>query len=109
FPAPGLPSMGTGWRQRPGLLGRARDRLTQRLTRLVFDSGLEVVNATRRELSLPPLRSLFDQPRRADRLLVCTSRSFDFPADAYPPNVRFVGPQLDDPAWSAPLELPWKK
>jgi len=34
------------------------------------------------------------------RVLVMTSPSFDFPAQALPPNVRYVGPQLDDPHWA---------
>jgi MGT family glycosyltransferase len=34
------------------------------------------------------------------RVLVLTSPSFDFPARALPSNVRYVGPQLDDPHWA---------
>ena len=33
--------------------------------------------------------------------------AFDFPARALPPNVRYVGPQLDDPAWAQPWTSPW--
>jgi MGT family glycosyltransferase len=41
----------------------------------------------------------------AGRILVCTSPSYDFAADAVPDNVRYVGPQLDDDAggtWDGP-------
>jgi MGT family glycosyltransferase len=50
-------------------------------------------------MGLQPLTSVFEQFARADRLLVLTSQAFDFPADSLPANVRYVGPQLDDPAW----------
>jgi MGT family glycosyltransferase len=33
---------------------------------------------------------------RADRVLVCSSPSFDFAPGSVPPNVCYVGPQLDD-------------
>ena len=34
-------------------------------------------------------------------MLALTGSAFDFPA-ALPPNVRYVGPQLDDPEWAEP-------
>ncbi|MER5334157.1 nucleotide disphospho-sugar-binding domain-containing protein [Micromonospora sp. NPDC002717] len=40
-----------------------------------------------------------DQPGRARHQLLMTSPAFDFPADL-PPNVRYVGPVLDDPSWA---------
>ena len=36
---------------------------------------------------------------RADRLLLMTSRAFEYESFTPPPNVRLVGPRLDDPAW----------
>jgi MGT family glycosyltransferase len=36
---------------------------------------------------------------RADRLLLMTSRAFEYEQYSPPPNVRIVGPRLDDPAW----------
>jgi MGT family glycosyltransferase len=41
---------------------------------------------------------LFD---RCSRVLVLTSPSFDFAGPRLPDNVRYVGPQLDDPDWAA--------
>src|SRR5436305_4493531 len=38
--------------------------------------------------------------RRKPTVLVMTSPSFDFPTSALPANVRYVGPQLDDPDWA---------
>ena len=37
---------------------------------------------------------------RADRLLLMTSRAFEYETFSPPPNVRLVGPRLDDPAWA---------
>jgi MGT family glycosyltransferase len=37
---------------------------------------------------------------RADRLLLMTSRAFEYESFTPPPNVRLVGPRLDDPAWA---------
>jgi MGT family glycosyltransferase len=36
---------------------------------------------------------------RADRLLLMTSRAFEYEQFTPPPNVRITGPRLDDPAW----------
>jgi MGT family glycosyltransferase len=44
---------------------------------------------------------LFDRCRR---VLVMTSPSFDFSAPQLPANVRYVGPQLDDPDWAVGAE-----
>ena len=43
-----------------------------------------------------PVRDLADVLNAASRVLVCTSPSYDFAADAVPGHVRYVGPQLDD-------------
>ena len=45
-----------------------------------------------------------DQLRRIDRVLVQTSAWFDFDAPAVSGNVRYVGPELGDPAWAAPVD-----
>lgn len=47
---------------------------------------------------------LFDRPAR---VLLATSRAFDFEADWLPTNVRYVGPLLDQPSWSEPWRAPW--
>ena len=47
---------------------------------------------------------LFD---RSARVLLAISRTFDFPADWLPANVRYVGPLLGQPSWSEPWDAPW--
>ena len=49
---------------------------------------------------VPAISGVFELFDRCDRVLVMTSRSFDFVPDELPRNVRYTGPQLDDPAWA---------
>jgi UDP:flavonoid glycosyltransferase YjiC (YdhE family) len=99
-PTPGLPQFGTGWRPARGPLGRLRDALVAAALRRVWSTGLPAVNAARAAHSLAPVNDLYDLFDLCARVLVMTSPSFDFPAPALPPNVRYVGPQLDDPDWA---------
>jgi UDP:flavonoid glycosyltransferase YjiC (YdhE family) len=105
FPAPGLPPFGTGWRPARGALGRARDAAMARLGGRLWARGLPQVNAARAALGLAPLAAVWQQLDRADRVLVLTSPSFDFPA-RLPANVRYVGPRLVDPGWVEPWPPP---
>jgi MGT family glycosyltransferase len=60
--------------------------------------GLPALNATREGIGLPPLRSVFEQLDRLERVLVMTSAAFDFAAISgvqLPDNVRYVGPQVE--------------
>src|SRR5258706_4313299 len=67
-------------------------------TREAFQAGLPALNAARERMRLPPLTDFFDQIDRARRILLATSRAFDFDADAPAPFVH-VGPYMADPAW----------
>lgn len=106
LPAPGLPPFGQGFQPATNALGRARDALFRQLFRQFYNVRLKELNHTRVAMGLPPVATVFEQFDRADRLLVMTSQAFDFPADALPPNVRYIGPQFEDPAWLAPWEPP---
>lgn len=104
LPAPGLPPYGMGFQPAKGVPGRVRDALFAPVFRRFYNVRLKNLNAVRAAMGLQPLTTVFEQFARANRLLVLTSQAFDFPADSLPANVRYVGPQLDDPAWLAPLE-----
>jgi UDP:flavonoid glycosyltransferase YjiC (YdhE family) len=69
----------------------------------LFDHGLADVNAARAAFGLPPLDHVIDQTRAAEALLLGTSAAFDFAPETLPAHVRYVGPQLDAPAWAEPL------
>jgi len=76
------------------------------LTRSMFQMGLPALNAARAGLGLDPLADIFAQLDVARRILLATSRAFDF--DASPPEpFRYVGPYLGDPAWALPWSPPW--
>lgn len=108
FPAPGLPAFGPGFAPARGLLGRLRDRFVGWQSRRLWDAGLPAFNAARAGLGLAPLATLLEQPDRAQRVLVLTSKAFDFEADALPANVRYVGPRLEDPSWIEEWTPPWE-
>jgi MGT family glycosyltransferase len=66
----------------------------------LFDKGLDRLNEVRRANGLEPIDSVLENFERADRLLLMTSRAFEYEQFTPPPNVRLVGPRLDDPAWA---------
>jgi MGT family glycosyltransferase len=75
-------------------------------TRCGFQHGLGVFNAARAGLGLAPLADLFDQLDAAGRILLATSRAFDFDQSPLEP-YRYVGPYLADPAWASDWTPPW--
>ena len=101
LPAPGRPPFGVGLKPARGPGGRLRDRAVGDLgTRLIDRYALKPINALRAEYGLHPIANTWDQQLHAHRLLVLTSRRFDF-AGTLPEHVRYVGPILDDPTWAA--------
>ena len=99
LPADGMPPFGTGWLPPRGRFGRARDRAVNALVDRLWNKGLPELNRVRASLDLRPLDRLLAQYEQPERVLALTGAAFDFPA-ALPTNVRYVGPQLDDPAWA---------
>jgi MGT family glycosyltransferase len=99
FPGSGTPPLGPGFKPARGRLGRARDNAINRVMARLFDRGLGRLNEVRRANGLEPIESVLQNFERADRLLLMTSRAFEYEQFTPPPNVRLVGPRLDDPAW----------
>jgi UDP:flavonoid glycosyltransferase YjiC (YdhE family) len=111
LPGPGRPAAGPGFMPRGDLLGRVRDGLMTRLFHRLLRAYLPPFNEARIAFDLSPLRTpaeLIGEFHRADLRLIQTSREFDFPIDPPPPNVRYVGPALDDPDWSGDWQDPWE-
>ena len=100
FRGSGTPPLGPGLKPARGPLGRARDAAINRMMSRLFDKGLDQLNEARRENGLRPIGSVLENFERADRLLLLTSRAFEYECYSPPPNVRVVGPRLDDPAWA---------
>ena len=104
LPRPGAPPLGTGFPPARGSLGHLRDQAATTVALAVFRTCMPAFNQARADFGLAPLREPMDL-FAADRVLVCTSPSYDFAADTVPGNVRYVGPQLDDTpggAWDNP-------
>jgi MGT family glycosyltransferase len=102
LPAPGRPPSSLGLSPARGLAGRLRDRALQSAgDAWLWRSCLSHLNDARREMALEPVAHPLDQLRRVDRVLVQTSAWFDFDAPVARENVRYVGPELADPAWAS--------
>ncbi len=107
FPTPGVPPFGMGWAPATGPLGRVRDAIGGQMFRRAYEAPLMPrLNQVRAELGLPAVGSFAEILARVDRVLVLTSEAFDFPGTR-PSNVRYVGPQVDEPEVAAPWTPPW--
>lgn len=112
-PRSDAPPLGTGFMPATRSLGRLRDRSAAALALAVFRTGLPALNQARAEFGLAPLRDGLELVGKADRILVCTSPSYDFAPGSVPAHVCYVGPQLDDAAsvasgnpWAGPPDRP---
>ncbi|MFB9643229.1 nucleotide disphospho-sugar-binding domain-containing protein [Agromyces lapidis] len=104
-PVPGRPPGGAGMRPMRGPLGAMRDRMASAATTRLLDRyTVDPLNAVRARHGLDRIGHVWDQVHRARRELVLTTAEFEFGGD-FPPNVRFVGPVLDDPAWAALVQF----
>jgi MGT family glycosyltransferase len=111
LPGPGRPAAGPGFLPRSDLIGRLRDGLMTRAFHRLVREFLVPFNEAREAFGLSPLRTsqeLLGEFHRADLRLIQTSEAFDFPITPRPPNVRYVGPVLDDPDWVGDWENPWR-
>ncbi|QIO37381.2 glycosyltransferase [Bradyrhizobium sp. 1(2017)] len=111
-PLPGMPPVTSGLTQPETPEERAEIDAANAKQAETINEFLPHLNRTRASLGLAPLADVFDLFDRADRLLLATSRAFDFEADALPDNFRYVGPLLDVPTWSQSLQAeawraPW--
>ncbi|ANW02774.1 glycosyl transferase family 28 [Bradyrhizobium icense] len=72
-----------------------------------MNASLPILNRARVDFGLPVLPDVMDLFDRADRVLLATSRVFDFEATSLPDNFRYIGPLLDVPNWSKSWQAPW--
>lgn len=107
FPVPGVPPMGPGLTPAATPEDEALHREVEAANLIMLAEGLPAVNAARAAFGLPPLAALPDQHLAAGRLLLGTSRAFDFAPAELPSHLVYVGPQLDDPAWAEAWRSPW--
>lgn len=107
LPEPGKPPPGFGFLPAKSTLGWARDRLFERIFLRLFNKGLPALNDARRACGLQPLAHVLEHFKRPVRFLCLYSEAFDLPADQHPANLRYVGPVLEEPAWTEPWTSPW--
>ena len=96
LPRDGAPPFGLGLRPARSGVGRLRDRAACAASYAFLRAGMPALNKARSEYGLAPLASARDLEAAPDRILVCSSPSFDFAPGSIPTHARYVGPQLDD-------------
>lgn len=104
LPAPGMPP--PGMMPLDGFFGKIRDRIASWIIQRVSNYVAPKLNTARHALGLPALKDPFRYFDQLARVLVMTSPSFDFRAQLGA-NVRYVGPVLNDPAWTGHWQSPW--
>ncbi len=107
FPLPGVPPSGPGLWPAFDEAERQEQAAVATANHEWLNAALDALNIERRSLHLPPLGDMLEQVNAAQRILLATSAAFDFPAVGLPANVRYVGPELDDPPWAGPWASPW--
>lgn len=108
FPTlPGLPPFGAGMAPAASDQDVMLHQMVGQTTRMLFQAGLPDLNAARAGLDLPPLADLFDQISVARRILLATSRAFDFAPEPLAEPFRYVGPYVADPVGAGGWESPW--
>jgi len=103
-PAPGRPGFGPGLAPLSGLEGEQRDNEIWAFARAAFQAGQPFLDKARDELGLPRTRHPWDEYDRARRVLLLTSKHFEYPY-TLPARTLFAGPVLDDPSWATDLNL----
>jgi len=95
LPVPGRAPFGPALEPAAGPTRHLRDAAISALARHVNAGALRDLNQTRRRLGLTQLASACDQLLRVERVLVLTTTAFDPPPASLPPDVHYVGPQLN--------------
>ncbi|WP_395733303.1 nucleotide disphospho-sugar-binding domain-containing protein [Prosthecobacter sp.] len=107
YPLEGMPTFGPGLPPARTAEEEAMHAQIRQGTLAMLDAHLGVLNDTRVALGLMPIETVLEQLEVATRFLLASSRSFDFPVKELPEQIRYIGPQLDEPAWAKPWRSPW--
>jgi MGT family glycosyltransferase len=102
----GVPPFGAGMLEATSDEERAMHAMVSQMSRGFFQAGLPSLNAAREALGLAPLAELFEQLNKVDKILLGTSRAFDFAPESLQDPYVYVGPYLADPAWADPFAPP---
>lgn len=109
MPGPEVPPYNSGLTPRSGPLGRARNRLLNRVAAFAFRGLDREVDRVVRSVSGRGLEGgLFGVARQFDRYLQLSPAEFEYPRSDLPPNFRFAGAlSLDPPNGNADLPEWW--
>lgn len=102
----GVPPFGAGMPAATSDEERDMHAMVTRMSRGFFQAGLPTLNGARAELGLPPLEDLFEQLDKAGKILLGTSKAFDFAPETLAHPFVYAGPYLSDPAWVEPAMAP---
>ena len=106
-PNGGRPPVGPGLKPMRGPVGSLRDALVGAVARRTFVAGRPGLERARQELELPTLPHPLDEFGRADKVLLLTSRHFEYAGYKLDDRTIFAGPVLDDPSWAPRWRSPW--
>lgn len=105
-PLDGLPPIPYGLKPAHGLPGRSRDTLLRAARDRLLRRWLAALNDARAHYQLAPFSRIYDQWFAAQRLLILSSPTFDFPAKHLPENVKYTGPPFSEAPAETPPDLP---
>lgn len=107
FPLPGFIPLGPGLKPARTPEEHAVHADVLAMNEEMLAASLPAFNAAREALNLSPLARMSDQHAAAEAYYIATARAFDFAPTNLPAKVSYVGPLLGEPAWAAPLRLPF--
>lgn len=103
FPVKGAPLSG------PPMTPEQQDALQPVLDQLdaAYEIARPALNSARAHFGLAPLDNMWDQLLVGRKLLIGTSRTFDFGRGEDPEKFVYIGPQLDEAGWTEAWRSPW--
>src|SRR5262245_13813861 len=107
-PLPGVPPLGSRLPAPRTREDHAKVEAATNQYLAVMNEWLQMLNQARASQGFDPAQHVLALFDRAERLLIAMSEALDFAADHLPPNVRYIGPLLDDANWSDPWINPWQ-
>ncbi|MGE0411986.1 MAG: glycosyltransferase [Verrucomicrobiales bacterium] len=107
YPIEGMPTFGPGLPPPRTAEEEALHAQIRTGTLAMLDAHLGALNDARLALGLMPIGTVLEQLKVATRFFIASSQAFDFPAAERPKLIRYIGPQLDEPAWAKPWRSPW--
>jgi len=103
YPDADTPPYGLGLKPLGGPVGRARNRVLNRVIISTYTKAmLPGINGLRAGAGLAPLDDVVQHVLRPHRLLVLTGEPLEYPRRALPATIRHVGPQAWEPEARAP-------